>query len=361
MGSSSFLKTTSETSSEMDSEAILITGAGGSIGSALAHALLKNSSAHVVLLDVSEQNLHRVDLSAGRVAGRARFTSVLGDISDDRLIASLLERHRVRRIFHTAAFKHANLLESNALAAIKNNAVGTWKIAVRARNYGVSTFVMLSTDKAVDPIGIMGATKRAAEMALLALEDSRTRMLAIRLGNVWGTQGSVVPLFLDQIEHGGPVTVTDPAASRYFFSLDDAVDLILSAAELGLSGVVIPRAGSPRNILALAEELIANSENPKAKDVQIVLTGLKSGEKLTEAFVSADEKTERTCDPRLFAVTSEVPDRDTLSGYCAELSKRVELREMEPALETLKKIVPNYKPSRVKWSDAYQRVDQSLG
>jgi FlaA1/EpsC-like NDP-sugar epimerase len=329
----------------MHSDVVLITGAGGSIGSALSQTLLNTTAAHVVLLDVSEQNLYQLDLNLARIFGRTRFSPVLGDIADDKLIASLIQRRGVKRVFHTAAFKHVSLLENDPFAALKNNALGTWKLASQARNHGVSQFVMLSTDKAVDPVGIMGATKRAAEIALLALDDARTRMLAIRLGNVFGSRGSVVPLFLEQIAHGGPVTVTHPTASRYFFGLNEAVNLILSAAELDLHGIVVPQARSPRNVLELAEDLVASCESPMATEVQIVFTGLRAGEKLCEAFVSAEETMELTGDPRLFAVTSPVPDRHILTEHWSDLLRSVELCEIEPALRALRKIVPNYKPA----------------
>jgi FlaA1/EpsC-like NDP-sugar epimerase len=330
----------------MKAETVLVTGAGGSIGYALSQALVRVSSAHLILLDVSEQNLYRVDMKLGRIACRDRFTSVLGSISDEKLIDVLFEKHRIRHVFHTAAFKHVALLENNPLAALENNAIGTWKLASQAHRQRVSKFVMVSTDKAADPIGIMGATKRAAEIALLSFEDPEVQMIAVRLGNVWGSHGSVVPLFQEQIARGGPVTVTDPSASRYFFSLDESVDLVLSAAELGLRGIVFPQTGAPRNILELAKELITTAKIAAPEDFPIVFTGLRPGEKVAETFVSSNERIESTSSPRFFTVQSPIPPRDVLAKYWAELSKSVKLGEIAPSLAALRNIVTNFRPAK---------------
>jgi FlaA1/EpsC-like NDP-sugar epimerase len=327
-------------------ETTIITGAGGSIGSALAEALIRRTNGHILLLDASEENLQRVERHLGGFADPIRFTTILGSVSDQKLADSLFGRYRAVRVFHTAAFKHVPLLEQNPLAALENNAIGTWKFARKARQHRTPTFVLVSTDKAVEPISVMGASKRAAEIALLCLANGSTRMAAIRLGNVWGTRGSVVPLFQAQIANGGPVTVTDPAASRYFFSLDDAVELILSVGESDSSGIFVPQVAAPRNILALAKEMIAGSPSAGPNDVPIVFTGLRRGEKQNEIFVSPGEHAERTANPRLFAVRSPIPDRNRFGRNWAELVKAVRLRETELAMGALSKIVVNYRPAR---------------
>jgi FlaA1/EpsC-like NDP-sugar epimerase len=228
-----------------------------------------------------------------RNADQGRFSSVLGDVSDEALVDELLAQYQVGCVFHTAAFKHVALLESNPLAALQNNAVGTWKLARQACHHRVPKFVMISTDKAVEPTSVMGASKRAAEIALLMLCNRQTQMIALRLGNVSGSRGSVIPLFREQIAMGGPVTVTNPDASRYFFSLKEAIDLVLRATDLGVSGILIPRLEPPLNILKLAKELIAHRSTPSDFDVPITFTGLRAGEKLIGAVMRCLKKRHR--------------------------------------------------------------------
>ena len=195
---------------------ILLTGAGGSIGSALAKAVIRFEPRLLILLDNSERNLHEIDLELATTVDRNSYRSVLGDICDAKLLSEIFHRYRPDVVYHAGAFKHVPLMENNPFAAVRNNALGTASLARIAQAEGVASFVMVSTDKAVNPISIMGASKRVAELALLNLNNRNNRMSAVRLANVLGSQGSVVPTFLSQISRGGPITVTHPDVSRYF-------------------------------------------------------------------------------------------------------------------------------------------------
>src|SRR5271155_264734 len=235
---------------------ILLTGAGGSIGSALAKAVIALEPGLLILLDHSERNLHEIDLELATAIDRNSYKSVLGDICDAKLLSELFQRYHPEVVYHAAAFKHVPLMENNPFAAVRNNAIGTASLGRIARAEGVANFVMVSTDKAVNPISIMGASKRVAELALLSLNNPKNRMSAVRLANVLGSQGSVVPTFVNQISRGGPITVTHPDVSRYFLTIGEAVELILLASGLEEGGgVFIPQLGAPVKILDMALEL----------------------------------------------------------------------------------------------------------
>ncbi|MFZ1971635.1 MAG: polysaccharide biosynthesis protein [Candidatus Acidiferrales bacterium] len=327
---------------------ILLTGAGGSIGSALAKAILRLGPRQLILLDHSERNLNQIDWELAAGADGNLFTSVLGDISDASLLSELFQRYRPEVVYHAAAFKHVPLMESNPIAVVRNNALGTAMLAKICRERGAAILVMVSTDKAVNPISIMGASKRFAELALLRWNHSGTRMSAVRLGNVLASQGSVVPRFLKQISRGGPVTVTHPGAARYFFTIDEAVDLILLASALAEDGgIFVPRLGPPVKILDMALQLIADAAAKTGKAVPVVFAGLRPGDKLSEEFLSGDEFAEPTTDPRLFRVNTERLLAGGFDSRLAELSRSVAQRDLPAMMETLCAMVPDYRPTEV--------------
>ena len=327
---------------------ILLTGAGGFIGSVLAEAIVQLKPGHLILLDHSERNLSEFDLKLEGTSARDLYTSVLGDICDTKLLSELLQRHCPDTVYHAAAFKHVPLMESNPFAAVANNALGTYNLAKLARTSGVANMLMISTDKAVNPISIMGASKRAAELALLNLDSPRTRMSAIRLGNVWGSPGSVVPTFLNQILHGGPVTVTHPEVSRYFLKIEETVELILLAAALeGESGIFIPQLGAPIKIIDVAQQLINQDGSKNGKAIPVTFTGLRAGDKMSEEFLSEEEVAGPTVDGKLFRVTSNKIRNDKFHLDMDELSNSVEQRDLASMIETLCKIVPNYRPTKL--------------
>ena len=337
---------------------VLITGAGGCIGSALARGILGSDSAFVLLLDHSEQNLYEIhaELSAKRSAQGAApvanahsnwpFLPVLGDVTDDALLNEILERHRPEVIYHAAAFKHVPLMESNAIAVIRNNILGTWTLANAALRHRIPRLLMISTDKAVNPRSAMGAAKRVAELILQRLATPRTRMTALRLGNVLGSHGSVVPLFQEQISRGGPITVTHPEARRYFLTLSDTIDLILAADRIleGASSVLVPELGEPVKIVDLAKRLIEEAGRC-AGEIEIVFRGLRPGDKLTEELLFSSESLDTTPDPRLGRINSPPPDPQQLDSAIQAISEGVRLRDLTALLDTLCTLVPEYEPS----------------
>jgi FlaA1/EpsC-like NDP-sugar epimerase len=327
---------------------VLITGAGGCIGSALAKAIVNSGLGLVVLLDHSEQNLYEVHMELNAGASGAPYVPVLGDILDDALLDEVLEKHRPDTILHAAAFKHVPLMEENPIAVIRNNVLGTWSLAKAALRNDVARLLMISTDKAVNPRSAMGAAKRIAELVLLRFSSSRTRMSALRLGNVLGSHGSVLPLFRQQLQRGGPLTVTHPESRRYFLSLQETVDLILAAAALGEdAGILVPELGEPVKIVDLAQRLIQEAGRDGATQAEIVFTALRPGDKLSEELVSARERTEPTGDPRLWRVKSAPLAPDVLDSALQAISEGVRLRNLAALFETLCRVIPEYRPSEV--------------
>src|SRR5579863_1891255 len=261
---------------------MLVTGAGGCIGSALAHRLAKSDAQSLILLDHSEHELYEIDLALDAGAGPVPHISIVGDICDAALLAEVFEEHRPTTIYHAAAFKHVPMMERNPLAAIRNNVFGTLALARAAHKYKAVQLVMVSTDKAVNPRSVMGVSKRIAELILLRWNRISTRMKAVRLGNVLGSRGSVVPLFIKQIARGGPVTVTHPDVQRYFVSLSEAVDIICAAGDQQNGGIFVAQAGKPVMIADLARQLIRDAGVSPAKEIPIAFTELRPGEKLDE-------------------------------------------------------------------------------
>lgn len=339
--------TANATDKVVSGRTILLTGAGGSIGSALAKAVIRLEPRRLILLDHSERNLNEIDLEMTGM-GCDSHTSVLGDICDAKLLCEIFHRYRPEIVYHAAAYKHVPLMENNPFAAVRNNALATVDLARLSQAEGVAIFVMVSTDKAVNPISIMGASKRVAELALLRLNNSQNQMSALRLGNVLGSQGSVVPTFLRQISQGGPVTVTHPDASRYFVTMDEAVELILLTSRLDEGGgVFIPDLRAPVKILDIANELVGHARSKRSKDIPITFTGLRSGDKMSEEFLEPDESAERTADRRLFRVKAREIPADGFAAHLAELSGSVAGRDLPSMIETLCRIIPAYRPTQL--------------
>ena len=325
---------------------ILMTGAGGSIGSALAKTAIRLEPRLLLLLDNSERNLHEIDSELAAAVDCTSYKSVLGDICDAKLLAELFRRYHPEVVYHVAAFKHVPLMENNPFAAVRNNALGTARLAKIAQAEGVSNFVMVSTDKAVHPISIMGASKRVAELALLSLNNPKNRMSAVRLANVLGSHGSVVPRFLSQISRGGPVTVTHRDVCRYFLAMGEAVELILLASGLPESGgIFVPQASAPVKILDIAVELITHAESESRKEIPVTFTGLRAGDKMSEEFFSQDESTEPTVYPRLLRVKSREVPAARFDIQMEDLSRWVDQRNLSAMIETLCQIVPDYRPT----------------
>ena len=326
---------------------ILLTGAGGSIGSAVAKTIIEFHPRLLILLDHSERNLHQIDIDLTALRPHTVHVPVIGDICDPGVLAEIFQRHRPDIVIHAAAFKHVPLMERNPIPAIRNNALGTNILASIARMHGAARLIMVSTDKAVNPTSVMGLSKRVAELALLRWTDSKSRMRALRLGNVMGSEGSVAPLFLQQIAAGGPVTVTHRNALRYFLSISEAVELILLTSGLeGPGGVFIPDLREPIRILDLAHQMIEKAGFKPEKEIPIAFTGLRPGDKLTEEFVSDRESVEPTMNARLHRVKTPEIAPDKFDALMRDLSEKVERRDLAAALALLHDIVPEYRPSQ---------------
>jgi FlaA1/EpsC-like NDP-sugar epimerase len=268
------------------------------------------------------------------------------DVCDEGLLSEIFERYRPNMIYHTAAFKHVPLMETNPIAAIQNNALGTNVLARAARKHRVKMMTMVSTDKAVNPRSIMGASKRLAELALVRWACEESRMSSIRLGNVYGTEGSVVKLFVQQILAGGPVTVTHAEATRYFLTLQEAVELIVSTSEVpGVANILIPDLGEPVKILDLASRMIEEAGFVPGRGIPITFIGLRPGDKMTEDIVSPRESAESTLDPRLSRVKVAEMHPDRFDLLMANLASAVDRRDLLAVLETLRCMVPEYEPS----------------
>jgi FlaA1/EpsC-like NDP-sugar epimerase len=323
---------------------VLLTGAGGSIGAALAKEIIRQNPGALLLLDHSEGNLHQIQYEVGRVAGSGHCPAILGDITDDALLAELFEEEKPDIVLHAAACKHVPLMEQNPIAAVRNNALGTNQLAKMACTHGTRAFVMVSTDKAVNPHSIMGATKRVAELALLRWSSPRSPMRALRLGNVLSSQGSVVPTFVKQISEGGPVTVTHPEVSRYFFGMAETVELLISAASFDDGGgIFVPNPGEPLRILALAEQLIR--ETAAGRDTPIVITGLRPGDKMREEFISHRESIEEHTHAKLRRVRTPELSHQEFDAAMERLKRGVAMRDLAGTLEVLCALVPEYRPS----------------
>jgi FlaA1/EpsC-like NDP-sugar epimerase len=324
---------------------ILVTGAGGCIGSALTRALASKGAHFLILLDHSEQNLHELNLQL-MSAGTSGYAGILGDLLDAALLTEIFDRYRPDTIYHAAAFKHVPLMESNPIAVVRNNLIGTWELAKSAVRFQAGRLLMISTDKAVNPRSIMGASKRAAELVLLRLNNTQTKMNAVRLGNVLGSHGSVGPLFKQQIEHGGPVTVTHPQARRFFLTLGETVELILAAAVLDDSGrIFVPKMREPVKIVELAAQMIQEAGLQTPRDISITFTGLRPGDKLEEELISAQESLEPTSDKRLRRVKGPRVDAESVDASLCRISASVTERNLAELIGGLGELIPEYQPS----------------
>jgi FlaA1/EpsC-like NDP-sugar epimerase len=332
----------------LEGKRILITGAGGWIGSALTQALAEFAPKQLVLLEAAERNLYEIDAALRQLPYPVEHVSLLGSVSHPFLLAEIFRRYRPEIIYHAAAFKHVPLMEQNPFSAIENNALGTHLLVQAAANNETEQLILLSTDKAVDPVSIMGASKRIAELTLLAPSASGAHMKALRLGNVLGSEGSIVPLFLKQIMSSLPVTVTHPEVRRYFLTTADAVTLLLLAASTDTApGVLVPELGEPVPVVALARHLMANGHGSTTREVPVVFTQLRPGDKMSEALLSSRESYASEADSRhlLRSVKSPSLPAAVLKEILRELERACRERSLEQLLAAVAHAVPEYRPS----------------
>jgi len=328
---------------ELQGRRILVTGAGGSIGSELCRQLAVFEPEMLIMFERAESSLYFVDLELRSRHPGLQVTSVVGDILDRRRVEEVIAAYAPEIIYHAAAYKHVPLMEAHPLEAIENNIFGTEVVALAARRSAVRKFVLISTDKAVKPVGIMGMTKRLAECLLLSLNGGPTTFVAVRFGNVLGSDGSVLPLFRWQIAQGGPVTVTDPEASRYFMLLSEAAQLVLQAGAMGRGGeIFFLDMGQPIRILDMAENLIRLSGLEPGRDVPIEVIGLRPGERLREELVVDGEDLLASEHEKVLLVRNNHFDPEAFRRDLEELRCLVAEHDRQQAVEKLGTMARRY-------------------
>jgi FlaA1/EpsC-like NDP-sugar epimerase len=325
---------------------LMITGAGGSIGSELARQLANFHPRKLVLFERGENDLHKIDVELHNTHPEMEYATVVGDILDVRRLREVIGEHRPHSIFHAAAYKHVPMMEKNCFQAVVNNVFGTYNVALVAKQYGVADFLMISSDKAVNPTNVMGVTKRVAELVILGLQRQQTRFVAVRFGNVLGSNGSVLPLFEQQLARGGPLTVTHPEAQRYFMTIPEAVALVLQASTMGHGGeIFVLDMGAQIKIVDLANNLIRLSGLRPGQDVQVVFTGLRPGEKLYEELQLGGEGIKPTSHAKIRVLEGGSVEFSRVSRWLEELSALVEAKNLAGLVRKLREIVPEYQPS----------------
>lgn len=329
---------------------VLVTGAGGSIGSELCRQIGSLEPDRLILVERYENSLfHIVNDLADRLP-HLNALPVIADITDVDRLDEVMQLHQPHLVFHAAAHKHVPLMELNPCEAVKNNVSGTRAVAEAAARHGVERLIMISSDKAVNPSSVMGATKRVAELVVRALNHEQfTRCITVRFGNVLGSNGSVVPRFLDQIKNGGPVTVTHPDIRRYFMLIPEAVQLVLQAAAVGDGGTIyVLEMGEQIKLVDMARNLIRLSGFVPDTDIPIVFTGLRPGEKLAEELVGSDEEAEPSNVPSIMRVRPlSVPDREWLVSRVMQLEERAREGAQRDVISGLTELVPSYEPGEV--------------
>ena len=333
-------------SSSLRNKNVLITGAGGSIGSELCRQVIQLGPASLILLEQNEFNLYSIAQEIDSMQCDIPLHARLGDVCDEPGIRLVFAQYEPDIVFHAAAYKHVPSLQGQVREAVRNNLVGTEVMARISCESGCKQFVLISTDKAVNPTSIMGATKRMAEILVQALNvDSEVAFITVRFGNVLGSAGSVVPLFKKQIEAGGPVTVTHPEATRYFMTIAEACQLIMQASAIGQgSEIFVLDMGSPVSIDFLARQYIRMAGSVPGRDIEIVYTGLRPGEKLAEELFHDDEKLSETVHHQINLAESRILDRGVVMTAISSLLSKCEQSDVVGIEQIMKTLVPEYTP-----------------
>ncbi len=325
---------------------VLVTGAAGSIGSEICRQVARFSPLKLILFDNAETPLYHIEKELAAAFPHLRIVPVIGDVKDGAKVATVFNEFLPEVVFHAAAYKHVPLMEYNPVEAITNNIYGTKVMADVARRFGIRDFVMISTDKAVNPTNVMGASKRVAELYVQALaERSATRFATVRFGNVLGSNGSVIPMFKEQIKSGGPLTVTDPEVRRYFMTIPEASQLVLQAGCLCSGGeIFVLDMGEPVHIVKLAEELIRLSGLVPYEDIDITFTGLRPGEKLFEEIILEGEGIMPTAHEKIKVLSSVHHDPLWLTDEMEKLFAEAKLSNVHGMMKSLRRLVPEFKP-----------------
>ena len=323
---------------------VLVTGAGGSIGSEICRQIMRVGPKQLLLLGHGENSIYLINQELKNIYKDGPIIPIIADIRDKQQLDQIFTQYNPQVVFHAAAHKHVPLMEIQPMAAVLNNIYGTRNVADVAGRHGVERFVMISTDKAVNPTSVMGATKRVAEKVIIAMNDTYdTKYITVRFGNVLGSRGSVIPLFKKQIEAGGPVTVTDPEMTRYFMTIPEASQLVLQAGAMGKGGeVFLLDMGEPVKIIDLARNMIRLSGLEPDKDIHIKITGLRPGEKKYEELLTSEEGTNRTNHTKIFEAALDTVDRDWLIEKIATFDSCE--TDMD-VIGVLQDIIPTYTPN----------------
>jgi FlaA1/EpsC-like NDP-sugar epimerase len=336
----------------LEGKVVMVTGAAGSIGSEICRQVARFGPRGIVAFEIAETALFHLEREMLASSPGVAFHAEMGNVQNRARVAEVMEAHRPSTVFHAAAYKHVPMMEAHLFEAVENNVFGTWTVAEEAARHGVEEFVMISTDKAVRPTNVMGATKRLAELVVNSLQDGGTRFCSVRFGNVLGSSGSVIPIFKKQIAAGGPVTVTHPEMRRFFMTIPEAVQLVLQAASIGKGGeIFVLDMGAPVKILDLATNLILLSGLRPDEDIKIEFTGTRPGEKLYEEVAALEEATVPTSHEKIkvFAGASASP-----AFMMGQLQEVCALRDVRGLVLLFKELVPEYNPSVQILGQAFQ-------
>ena len=336
---------------EIQPSTVLVTGAAGSIGSGLCVQIASFHPKKIILLDQAESPLHDLHLSLKDQYPTIDFELVIGDICNMERMQKLFSHFRIDIVYHAAAYKHVPMMELNPAESVLNNVFGTKIISELSVEHSVKKFVFISTDKAVNPTNVMGATKRTAELLVQYLnKNSSTTFIVTRFGNVLGSNGSVIPLFKKQIEQGGPVTLTDEKITRYFMTIPEACQLVLEAGAMGKGGeIYVFDMGKPVKVLDLAKKMISLANLTLGEDIQIVVTGLRPGEKLYEELLANDENTLPTHNKKILIANTTASNKGTFDKISA-LTSIIHTQDNDKIVRALKEIVPEFKSNNSEFS-----------
>ena len=333
-----------ETKAFYAGKTVLVTGGGGSIGSELCRQIAALQPKKLVILDIYENNAYDVQQELIRKYGdKLNLDVIIASVRDVERLEHIFRDLRPEIVFHAAAHKHVPLMEHSGVEALKNNVLGTYNVAEMSEKYGVEKFLLISTDKAVNPTNVMGASKRLCEMVIQCRENSKTEFTAVRFGNVLGSNGSVIPLFKRQIEAGGPVTLTDKRIIRYFMTIPEAVQLVMVTCAMAHNGeLFVLDMGKPVKILDLAENMIRLSGFTPYKDIDIVEIGLRPGEKLYEELLMKTEELDKTSNDMIFIERDKGLPREEVERKLDLVRQAIETEEQSAVLEVIRKTVPTY-------------------
>ena len=328
-----------------EGKTVLVTGGGGSIGSELCRQIAALHPKKLAILDIYENNAYDVQQELIRKYGeKLNLEVIIASVRDVDRLDHIFRDLRPNIVFHAAAHKHVPLMEHSGVEALKNNVLGTYNVAEMAEKYGVEKFLLISTDKAVNPTNVMGASKRLCEMVIQCREGSKTEFTAVRFGNVLGSNGSVIPLFKRQIEAGGPVTLTDKRIIRYFMTIPEAVQLVMVTCAMAHNGeLYVLDMGKPVKILDLAENMIRLSGFTPYKDIDIVEIGLRPGEKLYEELLMKTEELDKTDNDMIFIERDKKLSRQEVEEKLALVRAAIETEEQSAVLDVIRKTVPTFR------------------